>query len=37
MRYEPSAVNGQQTLGFNQIVVLGSNSCRLGEIALRNY
>ena len=37
MIHEPSAVNGQQTFVFNRIFVLGINSCRLGEIALRNY
>ena len=36
MSHEPSAVNGQQTFVFNRIFVLGINSCRLGEIALRN-
>ena len=32
-----STDNSQQTFVFNQIFVLGNNSCRLGEIALRNY
>ena len=34
---QQSTDNSQQTLELNRIFILGSNSCRLGEMALRNY